>query len=135
MIQEEDITHSLDGHRAKKCSFITSRPLLWSKAIEDHTLYATDTKCLNQYKSDNGLYIEYQLAYDDGESKKVTISIYVKTGVVLVKGEYYQTWAEKVFPVIKACLTNYIQPIDKLERRMKRGNSDFKIGIGADHRR
>lgn len=122
MLREEDIT--FDAHKAKKCSFTTSRPLVWARVIEDHVGASTDKKCLKQYKSENGLYIEYLLCYDNDEDKKVTINIYVKTGVILIQGEYFQQWAEKIFPILKASISRYLAPRDMFERRL-RSNSFY----------
>lgn len=122
MLREEDIT--FDAHKAKKCSFTTSRPLVWSRVIEDHIRDSTDKRCLKQYKSENGLYVEYLLCYDNDEDKKVTINIYVKTGVILIQGEYFQQWAEKIFPMLKASISRYVAPRDMFERRL-RSNSFY----------
>lgn len=118
MLREEDIT--FDAHKAKKCSFTTSRPLVWSRVIEDHIRDSTNKRCLKQYKSENGLYVEYLFCYDDDEDRKVSINIYVKTGVILIQGEFFQQWAEKIFPLLKASISRYTGLKDSFEKRIKR---------------
>jgi len=118
MLREEDVI--FDAHKAKKCSFTTSRPLVWSRVIENHIRDSINKRCLKQYKSENGLYVEYLLCYDNDEEKKVTINIYVKTGVILIQGEFFQQWAEKIFPLLKASISRYADLKDPFDKRLKR---------------
>lgn len=106
MLMEEEV--KLDVHKAKKCSFITTRPLIWAKTVEQHLRETENPYYSSKYTSEDGLYIEYTLYNDKTRDKKLTINIYVKTGVVLIQGEHYQFWAEKVFPILKDQVENYV---------------------------
>ena len=84
MLRDEELTHA---PKAKKCSFTTSRPALWAKVIENHLREVVNPYFSSKYKSYDSQYLEYTLHFNGDENKKVTINIYVKTGVILVQGK------------------------------------------------
>ena len=89
----------MDIYKAK-CGFTTPRPLAWAVAMESLIARESQTTCRWQYRVENEIFTECRLLFYFEATKKVEINIYIRTGVIMIQGQYHE-WSEKIFPILK----------------------------------
>ena len=98
-LQIESIDY--DIYATNKCVFLTQRPLLWAQALEKYIDITSDTSCRWSYKVENNLFVECELYLFYSNTKKVIVNIHVKTGVILIQGQYHKEWSNDIFEILK----------------------------------
>ena len=99
---------SLYSKSAKTCGFTTKDPVIWIRAFERYYEQQTKLKCeWNKVSNQNQQYSELQLfVHNQAGSKCITIHIYLTTGVILIKGNFWRQWAENEFAIFKTVIDN-----------------------------
>ena len=82
----------------------TQRPLSWAISIEKFADTVPNVKCRWNYGISEDLVTECQVLFFFDTTKKVTINIYLRTGVFMICGNNFKEWANYVFPEIKKML-------------------------------
>ena len=100
LLNEELLHQNVYLPSSKQTGFLTSRPLIFLEAFEQ--LLATgqfSSEWLN-VPDDKGLYFECIIPLYEQTVKKVTIHVYLSTGVILFKGTDHDAWPRKYLPQI-----------------------------------
>lgn len=100
----EDI--SFDVYQQKKCGFLTKRPLEWAKAIENYINETRDVEARWEYKMEKEKYSECEIILYVDKTKKVLINIFVRSGVITVKGDYFREWMNTAFQKLREYIYN-----------------------------
>lgn len=123
---EEEISYIYKNHQ---CGFVTSRPIFWAQIIEKFITDTPDVTCRWQYKLWNNVYIECKMDLFYDITKKVTIFIHLKTGVIMVKGNCYKEFCDKYFSKLVEAhkITDLISPpcIEEVNKVNTVENSDL----------
>lgn len=115
-IKGEEICYEV--HKHKQSGFITTRPLAWACAFEDYLLSSENSTHRWMYKIDAGAnskrmcYSECIITIIFGEGKMIIIHMYLRSGVVMIKGSHYKEWCFSVFPSIRSS-------VHEIENEMK----------------
>ena len=103
-----------NGIYARKCGFITERPLKWAQGLEkliEQADYRWDYLC----DSDDEFQVCVVKIYQQSSTtKKIVIEIKISTGVILVSGNNYQEWMGQFFQswhkMVESSLDEYAPP-------------------------
>ena len=129
-LKTEEICYEVYMH--KQTGFITTRPLAWASAFEDYILSNQKTPHRWMYKIDNfndkkKLYCECILTVIFQERKMIIIHMYLRSGVVMIKGTHYKDWCMEIFPLIK-------ENVESMEHDIKKCNElDLKLNNDLDY--
>ena len=99
------------------CGFNTSRPMVWIDALELYTTTNDDVTCIWKYKPNNvNKYEECRLTIFYNKVKQIKMFVYIKTGIIMVKGPLYKDFIVNEFVKIvdASKLNTLISPMNNI---------------------
>ena len=91
---------------SKQTGFLTSRPLKFLEAFEQVLTSGQFSSEWLNVPDDKGLYYECIIPLYEQTVKKVTIHVFLTTGVILFKGSEHDSWPRKYLPEILDTINN-----------------------------
>ena len=102
-LQDEHFDYNI--YLNNQCGFKTSRPLEWVQAVEEYEIQHEEVRCVWKYKiSEDGNYEECRILMFFKCVKQIRLTIYMKTGVVMIKGATFNQFINEEFVNIKSFL-------------------------------
>ena len=90
-----------DIYQNNQCGFQTCRPFDWIQALENYVTNKEGIKCHWDYKENpEGKYETCELVIYSKNIKQVKVLVYIKTGILMVKGQQYKEFIINEFSEI-----------------------------------
>ena len=79
--------------------------------LENYVENTLDVSCRWYYAVTEELFTECQLTFFYDLKKRIYISIYLRSGVIMISGNEYKDWVENVFPILKRNMDSVDDPL------------------------